>query len=164
MSEILRDLVVSFYLNSDNFTRNIRSVQRQIQEAQPEFQLAAAGIQNFEQTIEGLTAKLSSLERTLSLQADAMRQYERALTAVRDKLQECYDRQNEYFQRLQDARQKQAELEEQVQRTQTAYENYRNTLGENDSATIAAKCVRCGMCLNVCPIKTAKRNYRVPHE
>lgn len=53
MSEILRDLVVSFYLNSDNFTRNIRSVQRQIQEAQPEFQLAAAGIQNFEQTIEG---------------------------------------------------------------------------------------------------------------
>ena len=108
MSETLRDLVVSLSLNSDNFTRNIRSVQRQIQEAQSEFQLAAAGIRNFEQTTEGLTAKLTSLERTLSLQADAVHQYERALTAARDKLQECYDRQNEYSQRLQDARQKQA--------------------------------------------------------
>ena len=139
MSETLRDLVVSLSLNSDNFTRNIRSVQRQIQEAQSEFQLAAAGIRNFEQTTEGLTAKLTSLERTLSLQADAVHQYERALTAARDKLQECYDRQNEYSQRLQDARQKQAELAEQVQRAQTAYDNYRNTLGENDSATIAVK-------------------------
>ena len=139
MSETLRDLVVSLSLNSDNFTRNIRSVQRQIQEAQSEFQLAAAGIRNFEQTTEGLTAKLSSLERTLSLQADAVHQYERALTAARDKLLECYDRQNEYSQRLQDARQKQAELAEQVQRAQSAYDNYRNTLGENDSATIAAR-------------------------
>ena len=62
MSETLRDLVVSLSLNSDNFTRNIRSVQRQIQEAQSEFQLAAAGIRNFEQTTEGLTAKLTSLD------------------------------------------------------------------------------------------------------
>ena len=37
MSETLRDLVVSLSLNSDNFTRNIRSVQKQIQEAQSSF-------------------------------------------------------------------------------------------------------------------------------
>lgn len=139
MAETLRDLVVSLSLNTDNFTRNIRSVQRQIQEAQSEFQLAAAGIRNFEQTTEGLTAKLTSLERTLSLQADAVNQYEKALTAARDKLQECYDRQNDYAQRLQEARQKQADLSEQVQRAQTAYDSYKNTLGETDSATIAAK-------------------------
>lgn len=139
MAETLRDLVVSLSLNTDNFTRNIRSVQRQIQEAQSEFQLAAAGIRNFEQTTEGLTAKLTSLERTLSLQADAVDQYEKALTAARDKLQECYDRQNDYAQRLQEARQKQADLAEQVQRAQTAYDSYKNTLGETDSATIAAK-------------------------
>lgn len=139
MAETLRDLVVSLSLNTDNFTRNIRSVQRQIQEAQSEFQLAAAGIRNFEQTTEGLSAKLTSLERTLSLQADAVGQYEKALTAARDKLQECYDRQNDYAQRLQEARQKQADLSEQVQRAQTAYDSYKNTLGETDSATIAAK-------------------------
>lgn len=139
MAETLRDLVVSLSLNTDNFTRNIRSVQRQIQEAQSEFQLAAAGIRNFEQTTEGLSAKLTSLEHTLSLQADAVGQYEKALTAARDKLQECYDRQNDYAQRLQEARQKQADLSEQVQRAQTAYDSYKNALGETDSATIAAK-------------------------
>ena len=45
MSETLRDLVVSLSLNSDNFTRNIRSVQKQIQEAQSSFKLAGAGVQ-----------------------------------------------------------------------------------------------------------------------
>ena len=32
MSEQLRDLVVSLSLNSDNFTRNLTSINRQIQE------------------------------------------------------------------------------------------------------------------------------------
>ena len=50
MSETLRDLVVSLSLNSDNFTRNIRSVQKQIQEAQSSFKLASAGVADFEKT------------------------------------------------------------------------------------------------------------------
>ena len=64
MSETLRDLVVSLSLNSDNFTRNIRSVQKQIQEAQSSFKLASAGVQNFEKTASGLSAKLDTLKRT----------------------------------------------------------------------------------------------------
>lgn len=43
MSETLRDLVVSLSLQTDNFTRNIRSVQKQIAEAESQFRLAAAG-------------------------------------------------------------------------------------------------------------------------
>ena len=58
MSETLRDLVVSLSLNSDNFARNIRSVQKQIQEAQSAFKLASAGVQDFEKTATGLSAKL----------------------------------------------------------------------------------------------------------
>ena len=54
MSETLRDLVVSLSLNSDNFARNIRSVQKQIQEAQSAFKLASAGVQDFEKTAAGL--------------------------------------------------------------------------------------------------------------
>ena len=34
MSETLRDLVVSLSLQTDNFTRNIKSVNKQIQEAE----------------------------------------------------------------------------------------------------------------------------------
>ena len=88
MSETLRDLVVSLSLNSDNFTRNIRSVQKQIQEAQSAFKLASAGVQGFEKTAAGLSTKLDTLKRTMSLQKDAVGQYERALQQASDKLQD----------------------------------------------------------------------------
>ena len=63
MSETLRDLVVSLSLNSDNFTRNIRSVQKKIQEAQSSFKLASAGMTDFEKTTAGLSAKQETLKR-----------------------------------------------------------------------------------------------------
>ena len=44
MAEPLRDLVVSLSLNTENFTRNIRSVNKQIQEAESYFKLASAGL------------------------------------------------------------------------------------------------------------------------
>ena len=71
MSETLRDLVVSLSLNSDNFTRNIKSINKQIQEAESAFRLASAGVENFETTTAGLSSKLSTLQRTFQLQQDA---------------------------------------------------------------------------------------------
>ena len=139
MSETLRDLVVSLSLNSDNFTRNIKSIQRQIQEAESAFKLASAGVDNFEQTTQGLATHLTTLERKLSLQKDAVSQYEKALQAASAKLQECYDRQNDYAQRLEDAKQKQQQLKQEVANAATAYKTYKTSLGEADSATIAAK-------------------------
>ena len=47
MAESLRDLVVSLSLNTENFTRNIKSVNKQIQEAESYFKLAAAGVEGF---------------------------------------------------------------------------------------------------------------------
>ena len=139
MSETLRDLVVSLSLNSDNFTRNIKSINKQIQEAESAFRLASAGVENFETTTAGLSAKLSTLQRTFQLQQDAVGQYERALQQAGDKLQECYARQNDYAQRLLDAKDKQQQLKTEVASAAQAYKHYKNTLGETDSATIAAK-------------------------
>ena len=139
MSETLRDLVVSLSLNSDNFTRNIKSIQKQIQEAESAFKLASAGVDHFESTTAGLASKLSTLERKFSLQKDAVVQYERALTQASGKLQECYDRQNDYNQRLTDAKTRQAQLKQEVSNAAAAYKHYKTTLGETDSATIAAK-------------------------
>ena len=67
MSETLRELVVSLSLNSDNFTRNIKSINKQIQEAESAFRLASAGVENFETTTAGLSSKLSTLQRTFQL-------------------------------------------------------------------------------------------------
>ena len=139
MSETLRDLVVSLSLNSDNFTRNIKSINKQIQEAESAFRLASAGVENFETTTAGLSSKLSTLQRTFQLQQDAVGQYERALQQASDKLQECYARQNDYAQRLVDAKDKQQLLKTEVTSAAQAYKHYEHTLGETDSATIAAK-------------------------
>ena len=58
MSETLRDLVVSLSLNSDNFSRNIKSINKQIQEAESYFKLASAGVQGFDSSTAGLSSKL----------------------------------------------------------------------------------------------------------
>lgn len=139
MSESLRDLVVSLSLQTDNFTRNIRSVNKQIQEAESFFKLASAGVENFEQTTQGLTSRLSTLQQKLTLQREVVEQYSRALDAARDKLQECYTRQGEYAERLTQAKAAQEALREQVNRAAQQYETFSTTLGETDSATIAAK-------------------------
>ena len=139
MSETLRDLVVSLSLQTDNFTRNIRSVQKQIAEAESQFRLAAAGVEGFEQSAEGLTAQLSALERRLTLQQQAVIQYERALTAANDKLQECFARQGDYAQRLTDARAAQEALRAQVAAAAQQVRVFSATLGDGDSATIAAR-------------------------
>ena len=79
MAETLRDLVVSLSLQTDNFTRNIKSVNKQIAEAESQFKLAASGVEGFERSATGLATQLSTLERRLSLQKDAVNLYQRAL-------------------------------------------------------------------------------------
>ena len=166
MADSLRDLVVSLSLNTDNFTRNIKSVNKQIQEAESYFKLASAGVQGFDSSTAGLSSKLEAesyfklasagvqgfdsstaglssklemLERKLSLQKDAVGQYEKALQAASEKLTECYNRQQDYSSRLADAKAKQNDLAMEVQVATIQYEHYRDTLGETNSATIAAK-------------------------
>ena len=100
MAETLRDLVVSLSLQTDNFTRNIKSVNTQIKEAESAFKLAASGVTNFEQTTSGLTAKQTTLTRQLNLQKTAVDQYQKALEAARAKLKGCETNQETYSQKL----------------------------------------------------------------
>nr|DAI03737.1 MAG TPA: minor tail protein [Caudoviricetes sp.] len=89
MAETLRDLVVSLSLQTDNFTRNIKTVNTHIKEAESAFKLAASGVTNFEQTTGGLAAKQTTLTRQLNLQKVAVDQYQKALEAAKKKLAEC---------------------------------------------------------------------------
>ena len=123
---------------TDNFTRNIKSVNKQIAEAESKFRLAAAGVEGFERTTTGLSTQLSTLQRRMSLQQQAVTQYERALAAANSKLQECYSRQTDYAQRLTDARAAQEALKAQVAAAAQQVRVFSATLGDNDSATIAA--------------------------
>ena len=139
MAETLRELVVALSLDSSNFSRNMRTINAQIKEAESTFRLAGAGVENFEKTIAGTEAKLSMLGNKLTQQNRAVEQYSRALVAANDKLKENYDRHQDYTQRLEQAKARQEDLRFEVEAATFAYENYRDTLGETDSATIAAK-------------------------
>ena len=139
MAETLRELVVALSLDSSNFSRNMRTINAQIKEAESTFRLAGAGVQNYEKTIAGTEAKLSMLGQKLTQQQRAVEQYSRALVAANDKLKENYDCHQDYTQRLEQAKARQEDLRFEVEAATYAYENYRDSLGETDSATIAAK-------------------------
>ena len=90
MPETLRDLVVTLSLNTDNFSRNINSINRQIREAESAFRLAGAGVQNYSQTTDGMANRLSMLNTNLGRQRDAVSQYERALAQANSSLSGCF--------------------------------------------------------------------------
>ena len=68
MAETLRELVVALSLDSSNFSRNMRTINQQIKEAESTFRLAGAGVENYEKTIAGMEAKLSMLGNKLTQQ------------------------------------------------------------------------------------------------
>jgi len=139
MSEVLRDLVVSLSLDGDNFSRNLTSINKQIQEAESEFKRAAAGVDGFEKSVTGAQSKLASLQQKLTLQQRAVSQYQKALEAANKKLENCNTRQGKLTESLEKARQKNVDLKKQVGEATKQYERFSRELGESDSATIAAK-------------------------
>ena len=126
MAETLRELVVALSLDSSNFSRNMRSINQQIKEAESTFRLAGAGVENFEKTVAGTEAKLSMLGNKLTQQNRAVEQYSRALVAANDKLKENYDRHKDYSARLEQAKARQEALRFEVETSKVAYEHYRD--------------------------------------
>ena len=59
MAETLRELVVALSLDSSNFSRNMRTINQQIKEAESTFRLAGAGVQNYEKAIAGTEANIA---------------------------------------------------------------------------------------------------------
>ena len=93
MSEVLRELVVALSLDSDNFSRNLRTINAQIKEAESTFKLAGAGISNFEKSIKGTEASLSLLSSKQKEQNRAVEQYSKALLQTNQKLTDSFSRQ-----------------------------------------------------------------------
>lgn len=139
MSEVLRDLVVSLSLDGDNFSRNLTSINKQIQEAESEFKRAAAGVDGFEKSTKGLQAQTAALQQKLTLQQKAVTQYERALEAANKKLENAYTRQQKLTTSLSEASARNTDLKAKVAAATRQYETFQRELGDTDSATIAAK-------------------------
>lgn len=79
MREVLRKLVVTLSLDSDNFSRNLRTISAQIKEKESTYRLAGAGVADFEKSIQGTEARLALLSNKQKEQTRAVDQYSRAL-------------------------------------------------------------------------------------
>jgi len=139
MSEVLRELVVALSLDSDNFSRNLRTINKQIKEAESTFNLAGAGIDNFEKSVKGAESKLSMLGTKLTQQNKAVEQYSRALVQANQKLTDSYATQEKLKSSLTGARSEYERIGNEVKSATTKYREFSSTLGESGSATIAAK-------------------------
>ena len=139
MSEVLRELVVALSLDSDSFSRNLRTINQQIKEAESTFKLAGAGVANFEKSIQGTEARLALLSSMQKEQTRAVDQYSRALVQTNQKLTDSFSRQEKMKQSLEQARVEYERLKGEVNAAGQQYNRLRASLGDADSATIAAK-------------------------
>jgi len=139
MSEVLRELVVALSLDSDNFSRNLRTINQQIKEAESTFKLAGAGVANFEKSVKGTEANLALLCSKQKEQNRVVEQYSKALIGANQKLTDSFDRQEKMKASLEQARVEYDRLKGEVNAAGHAYNRLKASLGESDSATIAAK-------------------------
>ena len=131
MAETLRDLVVSLSLDSDNFSRNLGSINKQIQQAESRFKTAGAGVSGFEKSAAGLGANLSMLRDKLVLQQKAVEQYRRALDAANGKLSAAVRMNDQLKTSLDGANSKYADLKSQIDQARAAYQASVKATGDN---------------------------------
>lgn len=90
MSDSVRSLVVSLYLDSGKFDKAIRLVNKEIRQAESEFKLAGAGVKDFEKTLKGVDAKAEMLRKTLKGQAENVSALTGKLGTLNKRQQEQY--------------------------------------------------------------------------
>ena len=139
MSTSLRELVVSLSLRSDNFSRNIRSVNAQIKEAQSAFLLAGAGVQNFENTLAGTASKLDMLRSTLKSQGQATMQYQGQLASLESKLTSQSTQLTRLKTTLSTLEGQYSQSRAKVQELRGAYASLASDQKASESATLSAK-------------------------
>ena len=91
MSDSVRSLVVSLYLDSGKFDKAIRLVNKEIKQAESEFKLAGAGVKDFEKTLKGVDAKAEMLRKTLKGQAENVSALTGKLNTLNKRQQEQYE-------------------------------------------------------------------------
>ena len=91
MSDSVRSLVVSLYLDSGKFDKAIRLVNKEIKQAESEFKLAGAGVKDFEKTLKGVDAKAEMLRKTLKGQTENVSALTGKLGTLNKRQQEQYE-------------------------------------------------------------------------
>ena len=131
MAEELRELTVRLSLSADNFSRNIKSINQQVKQAEARFKEMGAGSKTFGTSVQGLTARLTMLRERLNMQRASVAQYEQALAKANTSLTTARDKHAGLEKRLEAEHQCQAQLKTAVDQARKAHEDAIKTYGEN---------------------------------
>jgi TP901 family phage tail tape measure protein len=139
MADTLRELVVSLSLQSDNFSKNIKTVQNQIKEAESRFEAAGAGVDKFAKSTDGLKAKAGMLSEKLRGQNQIVEQYARALNQANATLQRNAQTQQQTSAKLATAKKSQADLNKEVERAKTVLASAEKAYGKTGAVANNAR-------------------------
>ena len=139
MAESVKDLVVRLSFEHGDTKSQIAAIKNETKLLDSGFQAAAASAGGFSGRMNEAAARADLLQKKIALQEQAVQKYGQAMQQAQQRLQEAQNRQADYSKKLEEARQKHADLNRQVDAADKQYKSLKATLGENDSATIAAK-------------------------
>lgn len=120
MSDSVRSLVVSLYLDSGKFDKAIRLVNKEIKQAESEFKLAGAGVKDFEKTLKGVDAKAEMLRKTLKGQTENVSALTGKLNTLNKRQQEQYTEYERLSAQYRDAKADLLVYKDAVEETQKA--------------------------------------------
>lgn len=120
MSDSVRSLVVSLYLDSGKFDKAIRLVNKEIRQAESEFKLAGAGVKDFEKTLKGVDAKAEMLRKTLKGQTENVSALTGKLNTLNKRQQEQYTEYERISAQYRDAKADLLVYKDAVEQTQKA--------------------------------------------
>lgn len=120
MSDSVRSLVVSLYLDSGKFDKAIRLVNKEIKQAESEFKLAGAGVKDFEKTLKGVDAKAEMLRKTLKGQTENVSALTGKLNTLNKRQQEQYTEYERISAQYRDAKADLLVYKDAVEETQRA--------------------------------------------
>lgn len=134
MSDSVRSLVVSLYLDSGKFDKAIRLVNKEIKQAESEFKLAGAGVKDFEKTLKGVDAKAEMLRKTLKGQTENVSALTGKLNTLNKRQQEQYTEYERLSAQYRDAKADLLVYKDAVEQTQKAL---KKTQASGDQQAIA---------------------------
>lgn len=120
-----------FKVDISDLKKGIQDANREIKLANSEFKAASAGMDNWAKSADGVSAKISSLEKTLGAQKKVLELYEAELESVK----------KEYGENSKEAQEMQIKLNNQqaaVNATQKELSKYKDTLSTLQAAEEAA--------------------------
>lgn len=137
-AETLRDLVVSLSIDSTQFTRNLKSIDKQIREFESEFKLAGAGVKDFEKTTNGMKSKKSYLTERLQAERMAVGEWEKSLKHSQSAVTTTEGNLAKYTSRLDEAQKKLRLMEQRQEQLNEAARNSLGTGEENEAVAFGA--------------------------